>query len=199
MKKFLLKVLTCLTIVSTLVVPTAFAKESLSAKRAELENKCTETLQKLYDKKPNAKRVIANSAGYAVFANSGYKLGLLGSSHGRGMAFNNHTGEKIYMRMNEFTVGLGLGAKEYAMVFVFPNQSAWKNFTEKKWEYGGKADASATDGVNGGSIEGAVYGGDGVWVYELTTKGLTLEMNLKGTRYYKDDGMYPKKAKKAKK
>jgi lipid-binding SYLF domain-containing protein len=198
MKKFLLRVLACVTIISTLSLSTAFASEKLAAKRAELEKKCDSTLELLYQKKPNARRVIDNSSGYAVFANSGYKLGLLGSSHGRGMAFNNRTGEKIYMRMNEFTLGLGFGAKEYAMIFVFPNQAAWKNFTEKKWEYGGKADASATDGVNGGSVEGAVYGGDGIWVYEMTTKGLTLEMNLKGTRYYKDDSMYPKKAKKSK-
>ena len=196
MKSFLVKVLTCLTLISTLTFSTAFASNNLAAKKAEAQNKATETLQKLYEKKPNAKRVTANSAGYAVFSNTGYRLGLLGSGHGRGVAFNNETGEKIYMRMNEYNVGLGLGVKEYAVIFVFPNQNAWTNFTNKKWEYGGQADASATDGVKGGSVEGAVYAGNGIWVYQMTTKGLTLEMNLKGTNYYRDSDFYPKKAKK---
>jgi len=195
MKSFLVKVMTCLTLITTLTFSTAFASDKLTAKRAELENKCNTTLEKLYEKKPNARRVIDNSAGYAVFANTGYKLGVIGSSHGRGMAFNNLTDEKIYMRMNEFTLGIGLGAKEYAIIFVFPTSEAWKTFTAKKWEYGGKADATATDGVKGGSLEGAVYAGNGIWVYEMTTKGLTLELDLKGTYYYKDDSYYPKKAK----
>ena len=41
---------------------------------------------------------LKNAEGYAVFASSGIKLGILGASHGRGLAHNNKTGEEILRR-----------------------------------------------------------------------------------------------------
>jgi hypothetical protein len=36
-------------------------------------------------------------------------------------------------------------------------------------------------------MQGAVLVMPGVWMYQLTDKGLALELTGKGTKYYKDD------------
>lgn len=167
------------------------AKPSLEARKTEVHHKVETTLTKLYQKQPKAKSAITEAAGYAVFVNTGYKLGIFGSSHGRGLAVNNITGAEVYMRTQEYQAGLGLGAKEYANIFVFGNQEAWQSFVSKGWSFGGHGTASATDGVAGGSMEGAFQVAPGIWLYQMTTKGLAAELGVKGTNYYRDKSFYP--------
>ena len=154
--------------------------------RAEIDKLSSQALKRLYNKVPNAKRVIENSYAYATLSNTGIKLGLLGDAHGRGVAINNRTGERVYMRMSESDVGLGLGVKEYDLVFVIANEEAWSSFVKNNWKMGGALEASASDGVTGGSLEGATIIRNGVWVYPITKKGLSLEATIKGTNIYPD-------------
>lgn len=165
---------------------TVFAAATVEEKRAETRQKVADTLNKLYERKPSARTALKNAEGYAVFASSGIKLGILGDAHGRGLAHNNKTGEEIFMRMKEFQAGLGIGAKEYALIFAFIDKTAWDKFTSSKWSFGGQADIAANDGVNGGAFEGAVQAAPGIFVYQITTKGLAVELSLKGTNYYRD-------------
>ena len=178
MKKiFALTVLMCLLMTAT----TAFAA-SAAEQRKQIDELSAKTLEKLYEKYPHAQRIIENECyAWATLSNTGVKLGLFGSSHGRGLAYNNQTGEKVYLRMKELSAGLGLGAKEYNLIFLINTRDAWDNFIIGKTRFGASAEASANDSVNGGSIEGA-----GVWVFQMTTKGLALEATLKGTKIYKD-------------
>ena len=185
MKKSFLQVTLCLFILLTVMVSTV-AAASLEERKQELRQKTSVTLDKLYQQQPSARQAIAHSAGYAVFNNTGFKLGIFGSSHGRGMAVNNQSGREAFMKMNEFQAGLGLGIKEYALIFVFDNQDAWNSFVNKGWEFGAQATAAANDGVNGDSMQGAVSITSGIWMYQMTTKGLAMELAVKGTRYYKD-------------
>jgi len=41
----------------------------------------------------------------------------------------------------------------------------------------------------GGSYAGAIPLGNGVYVYQMTDKGLAAELTVKGTKYYKDDDL----------
>ncbi|MDQ0204227.1 lipid-binding SYLF domain-containing protein [Pectinatus haikarae] len=165
------------------------AAASKDAQRDELRQKTAATLDALYKEQPKAQSVIEHAAGYAVFNSTGLKLGLLGSAHGRGMAVNNSSGQEIFMRMQEYQAGLGLGVKEYAVIFVFANEDAWNTFVEKGWSFGAQATAAANDGVSGDSLEGAVMVSPGVWIYQMTTKGLAVEVAVKGTNYYKDKNL----------
>lgn len=160
--------------------------EKAAKERAEIDKLSTAALERVYAKTPSAKRVISKAYAYATLSNTGIKLGLLGSAHGRGVAINNQTGERIYLRMSETDAGLGLGIKEYDLVFVMANEEAWTSFTKGNWKMGGAAEASASDGKVGGSIEGATVVRKGVWVYQLTKKGLSLEAAIKGTNIYPD-------------
>lgn len=182
MKKFFaaLTVLMCLLTATTVLAATP------AQQRKQIDELCDKTLEKLYAKYPHARRVINNCYAWATLSNSGVKVLFIGSSHGRGLAYNNQTGEKVYLRMKELSAGLGLGAKEYNLIFLLNTREAWENFIAGKTRFGASAAASADDGISGGTIEGAEYVAPGVWVFQMTTKGLALEATLKGTKIYKD-------------
>ena len=55
------------------------------------------------------------------------------------------------------------------------------------WEFGGQSTVAAKTGDKGGAMAGAVSVSDGVWMYQLTDKGLAAEISATGTKYYKDD------------
>lgn len=185
-KRFSIRLL-FLTLILTLAASTAFAeKASVEEQRAEIDRLHNQTLQRLYEKYPNAERVIKNCYAYATLSNSGVKVLLFGNARGRGEAINNETGEKVYLRMREGSVGLGVGAKEYDLIFLLRDKAAWDSFIVGKTRFGGAAGASATDGSAGDSIEGAEMAAEGVWVYQVTKKGIALEASLKGTKIYAD-------------
>lgn len=189
MKKFwriLMAVACILLVVGTTTGFAATKQEKIETKRNEIRVKAFEALDKLYDRRPGAKAAIKQSAGYAVFVNTGFKAIFLGGAHGRGLAVNNATGEEVFMRMQEVETGIGLGVKEYALIFAFANRDSLYSFVKKGWNFNANAEAVADDGVNGGAYEGAVQVSPGVWVYQISTKGLSLNLAVKGTRYFLD-------------
>lgn len=186
------KIFALATLLICLFATTVLAEakgSSPAEQRWQIDRLSAETLEKLYAKYPHARRVINNCYAYATLSNSGVKVLFIGSSHGRGVAINNQTGEKVYLRMKELSAGLGLGAKEYNLIFLLNTRDAWENFIVGKTRFGAAAEASADDGVHGGTIEGAEYVAPGVWVFQMTTKGLALEATLKGTKIYKDKNL----------
>ena len=158
-------------------------------KQAEARQKANPTLQKLYQQQPSAKAVIEAAAGYAVFNNKGAKILIGGSGSGKGIAVNNSSKQVTYMKMREIQAGLGMGVKKFSVVFVFQNKKALDDFVNGSWDAGGQTTAAAKTGDGGGSLQGAVAGGPGVWVYQMTDKGLALELTVKGTKYSKDDDL----------
>lgn len=184
-----------LALAMMLCVGSAFAgsAEKIAREKLEIRNKVATTLENLYDLKPRARRVIADCPGYAVFVNSGYRAIILGRNHGRGLARNNRTGEEVFMRMGEYSVGLGIGAKEYSMVFVFGTQDAYNKFVNSGWKCNVEGELTAKDGESGGSFEGAVCVGPEIWVYQMATRGLMASVDVKGTEYFRDKKLSPKK------
>ena len=187
MKKMLAMLMAALLI--CLMSATAFAATSpdkIAKQRAEIDTLSVQALQRLYNKVPSAQNVIKNCYAYATLSNTGIKLGLLGDAHGRGLAINNDTGEKVYMRMKEMGIGLGLGVKEYDLIFVISTEKAWNAFIAGDLKFASSAEASASDGQAGGAIEGASIAANGIWVYQITKKGLALDASIKGTKIYAD-------------
>jgi lipid-binding SYLF domain-containing protein len=158
-------------------------------KQAEVRNKAHETLAKLYTVRPSAKAAIKAAAGYAAFSNFGMKILLAGGGKGQGIAFDNATKKFTYMKMLELQAGLGMGVKKFRTIFVFETKDALDHFVNSGWEFGGQATAAAKSDTKGGSYQGAVQVMPGVWMYQLTDKGLALELTGKGTKYYKDDAL----------
>ena len=165
----------------------AVAKEpSKSSKRAELRKMAADTLKRLYKMEPSARSVIAQAAGYAVFRNFGLKIFLAGGGSGDGIVIDQTTKHETFMKMVEIQAGLGLGIKKFSVVFVFQNPDSMTRFIESGWEFGAQATAAVTDDGAGGGVQGAVSVDAGVWMYQLTDKGLALELTAKGTKYYRN-------------
>jgi lipid-binding SYLF domain-containing protein len=144
-------------------------------------------LAKLYKVQPGAKKTVENAAGYATFSNFGVKIFFAGSGKGAGVAVNNKSKNRTYMKMFEVQAGLGFGVKKFSLVWVFDNASALDKFINSGWEIGGQASATAKKGEKGDAYTGAMAVSPGVWLYQLAGDGLALELTGKGTKYYKDD------------
>ena len=81
--------------------------------RADIDRVAAEGLTRLYDVHPKAQQAVKNAAGYAVFSNFGWKIFITGSAHGKGVAGNNRTRSRTYMKMHELQAGLGFGVEKY--------------------------------------------------------------------------------------
>ena len=172
-----------------LLIAAPCAAKTKAQKQAEVRKAADQTLANLYQARPSAKATIKAAAGYAAFSNFGMKILLAGGGKGQGIAFDNRTKKVTYMKMLEVQAGLGMGVKKFRTIFVFETKDAMNQFINNGWEFGGQATAAAKSGDKGGSYQGAVQVMPGVWMYQLTDKGLALELTGKGTKYYKDDDL----------
>jgi lipid-binding SYLF domain-containing protein len=160
--------------------------KSKEEKQAEARKKADATLQRLYRAKPSAQAAIKKAAGYAAFNSGGAKILVAGAGRGSGIAVDNATQKVTYMKMREIQAGFGMGVKKFSTIFVFETKAGLARFINSGWEFGGQTTAAAKTGGGGGSLEGAVSVSPGVWMYQLTDKGIALELTGKGTKYFKD-------------
>lgn len=171
-----------------LIAAPAIAKTK-AEKQAEARKNAQQTLAKLYAARPSARAAIKAAAGYGAFSNFGMKILVAGGGKGQGIVVDNGTQKVTYMKMREIQAGLGMGVKKFRTIFVFETKGAMDDFVNHGWEFGGQATAAAKSGSKGGSYQGAVQVRTGVWMYQLTDKGLALELTGKGTKYFKDDDL----------
>ena len=183
MNRLKLLMLPALILVSALTI---FAKTK-EEKQAEARKKADQVLARLYKAKPSAQAAIKGAAGYAVFSNAGMKILMAGGGKGQGIAVDNASQKVVYMKMREVQAGLGMGVKKFSTIFVFETKEKLEEFMNSGWEFGGQTTAAAKTSEGGASIEGAAAVSPGVWMYQLTDKGLALELTGKGTKYSKDD------------
>ena len=157
--------------------------------RNEIREKKNEILNKLYSISPSARYNIKNAAGYAVFSNFGMKIFFAGGGTGKGIAIENKTKKETFMKMVEVQAGLGMGAKKFALVWVFENKMEFNEFIYSGWEISGEGTAAATYDEEGAAFQGAMSISPGVWLYHMTEDGLALQLTAKGTKYYRDDDL----------
>jgi len=169
---------------------TAHAGDSKKEKdQNQIRKMAQDTLQALYKAEPRTKAAVKNAAGYAVFSDMGVKILLAGSGHGKGITINNKSKDETFMQMLEIQAGLGMGVEKFRVVFLFDTENGFDSFVNSGWEFGAQSTAAAKNGDKGGAMSGAVSVSDGVWMYQLTDKGLAADISATGTKYYKDDDL----------
>jgi lipid-binding SYLF domain-containing protein len=183
--RFVIASLFVLVAVGTL----ADSEKDKEEERTEIRQMAQETLARLYKADPTSQAVVQKGYGYAVFSNTGVKILFGGSGHGEGVAINSQTKAETFMKMFEVQAGLGMGVKKFKVIFVFDTQKAFDDFVNSGWEFGGQTSAAAKTSEKGGAMQGAASVSDGVWMYQMTDKGLALELTGKGTKYSKDDDL----------
>ena len=179
-------------VVILLAVDLASAGDSPDKKREKSRKMAAQTLQDLYKLEPTAQAAIQKAAGYAVFNNMGTNVLLLSTARGSGIAVNNQTKQETFMKMISAGAGLGIGVKDYRVIFVFATDKALTQFLDSGWSGSAQTDAAAKAGEKGAAYSGAVEVAPGVYVYQITKNGVALQLTLQGTKYYKDDDLNKK-------
>jgi lipid-binding SYLF domain-containing protein len=156
-------------------------KTTPAEKRAKIDEVSKEALKTVLDGDESAKALFEKAYGYAVFDN--LKLSLFFSTaRGRGEAVKKSDGSKVYMRMGSVGLNLGLGGQKCQVVFLFENQAVFDKFVDKGWQ--ADAGANAVAGKSGANAEASFR--NGMAVYQITEKGLMLQADIAGTKYWKD-------------
>jgi lipid-binding SYLF domain-containing protein len=189
MKVKLMASILVMTMVSAVM---CMAGDDNEEKRQKTRKMAAESLQDLYKFEPASQTAIQKAAGYAVFDNMGVNVLLLSTARGSGLAVSNKSKQETFMKMGSVGAGLGMGVKDYVVVFVFENDKALAQFLDSGWSGSGQADAAAKAGEKGGAFSGAAEIAPGVWAYQMTKNGLALQLTLQGTKYYKDDDLNKK-------
>jgi len=181
-----LKEIAVLLGVSLVTVGFVCAKDSPDQQREKIRKMASATLTDLYKLQPSSQAAVQKSAGYAVFNNMGTNLLLLSTARGAGVAVNSKTKQDTFMKMISAGAGLGVGVKDYRVIFVFETEAALAKFMDSGWAGETQADAAAKAGKSGGAYSGGTMVAPGVWVYQITKNGLALQLTLQGTKYSKD-------------
>ena len=101
------------------------------------------TLAELYNLEPASQAIIQKSAGYAVFDSKGADFLVVSTARGSGVVVNSRTSQETFMKMTSAGAGLGLGVKDYRVVFRFETPRALSQFVNSGWDSSGQADAVA--------------------------------------------------------
>lgn len=165
---------------------TQLSPSDKAEQQASLRDMANQALTQLYSNNPAAQGAIMNAAGYAVFSDFGFKLIYAGGAKGKGIAVNNATRQETFMKMMELQPGYGLGAEKFWLIFVFETPDAFNTFVTSGWEAGANAMMAAKSKTSGGALAGAVTVSDGVYMFQITQKGLMVGVSITGARYYKD-------------
>ena len=154
----------------------------IASQRAKIDEVAQETLQQLFSEDEKAKALFEDAAGWAVFDNTKVAFGLSGGG-GRGVAVSKDTGDRTYMKMGTGGVGLGLGVNKYQIVFLFQDEITLGKFIDSGWQ----ADAGATAAAGKSAADAKTNFVNGLAIYQLTEKGLMLNADIAGTKYWVDD------------
>jgi lipid-binding SYLF domain-containing protein len=183
------KMIACFTLLAVFLTGIVWAKDSKEQKQTKIRTAAAQTLQDLYKLQPAAQAAIQKSAGYAVFKNFGTNVLVVSTASGSGLAVNSKTKQETFMKMVSAGAGIGMGVKDFRVIFVFGSEKALNQFLNSGWSGSGQADAAAKAGKSGGAYSGAVEVAPDVWVYQITKNGLAMQLTLQGTKYYKDDNL----------
>lgn len=185
--------LLCVLSVTLMAIPMSsfalFGKDDPDKERKGLQEQRESVLEKLYSERSSARSELKSAKGYAVFSNIGINLFVVSTERGAGILRDNRNGEDIYMKMFSAGGGLGMGIKDFALVFVFHTVESMDQFQAEGWDFSGQADASAESGDKGAGAEAAATVVPGTSIYQLTDAGLALQATLKGTKFWSNDDL----------
>ena len=164
-------------------------EKNLKKQRKKFESNKKKAIKEMYKAYPESQAAMANSYGYAAFANLGINLFVLSSGNGGGKAHNNVTGQEVFVKMISYGAGVGIGAKKYFAVFLFKDKVAYDNFLTSGWSAEGAADATADTGKEGegGSVSAGISVADGVTLYQIADKGFAVQATVQGTKFVVSD------------
>ena len=172
-----------LTALLVLLTATASAR-TVEQEQARIEEVHAEALDRFFSKKPYLEDAVQSAYGYATLSSS--RVLLFG--RGRGMAVNNETGERVYIKMDEINfLGLGiglLGCIEYDMLMTFEDRDAWEQFMRGKTKTSVTTVAVASGNDRPSGSGNKTLTARNVTTYTLTKKGLEVSVGWSAIKIY---------------
>jgi lipid-binding SYLF domain-containing protein len=185
----ILKILTLSALALTLLTGFKFGKSDPAEERKEIDQATQEVLSRLYREVPGSKKYLDQAAGYAVFSSLGINVLVVSTASGKGKAHYSDSGKDVYMKMYSAGGGIGMGVKDFRLVFAFETKAALNQFVEEGWTAGAQADAAAKYDKEGDAAAMAIDVSPGVKLFQLTESGVALQATIQGTKYWKDDDL----------
>jgi lipid-binding SYLF domain-containing protein len=149
--------------------------------RKALNTMSDTALARLFDKQPSAKVLFDSAYGYAVFDSRKFSL-MLHTNQGAGVAVNRKTNKRTYMKMFGAGLAAGIGGKFYQQIIFFEDQKTFDGFVKDGWE--ATSEMGAIAGTESAELT-AKYNG-GMAIYQIGEKGLLLDANVSGSKYWID-------------
>ncbi len=156
-------------------------------KRDFIDKEATTILTKLEKQAPKSTKQITDAQGVAVFRYSSAKLPLIlggiGGGSGYGVAVDNSDKARTYMKVQKVNWGLGMGARDNSVVFVFSDREVFEKFRKGKWDGGASAEATVKANDMGADVGGAASVKKGFAAYTLTESGLSYGVTYQTRRF----------------
>lgn len=135
-------------------------------------------LKQVQSKNPELKKVLDESAGFAVVAAIGRASLVLGGAYGLGEVFQ---GERVigYAAIVELTIGVQVGGTTFHEIVVFHDEGALKNFKQGKYAFA--ADA-AVEIVRAGAQASKGFGATSS-IYVFDEGGMLLDLAIGGQKF----------------
>lgn len=162
--------------------------ESPDDARNALNTMSNVSLAKLFQQTPSAKAIFDQAYGYAVFDSRKFSL-LIHTNGGSGVAVDKLTGERYYMNMFGAGLALGIGGKFYQQIMLFETREKFNAFVSNQWHDGWEGSTEAGAVMMDESAELGLKFSDGMAVFVLNDKGLLVDANLTGSKYWLDDDL----------
>jgi len=140
-----------------------------------------QTLKDIYKQEPKSKEEIGNSVGYAIMNNRFTKIPFFGAGSGYGVAINNKTGKKTYLKIVRFDIGSGLGTRSVRPVITFQNEKKFKDFIDGIWSARAGAELAAKvedAGASGAAGSDNLPGDKGYLIHFITDTGVLATVSV---------------------
>ena len=163
--------------------------EQKAKERNHILKKAEDTLAQLYKSKPEAKKAIESAYGYAVFSNTGYNIILYVGGKGAGVAFKNSDKKPVFMTMLNAGTGPGVGYVDYRQVLVFSSETLFDQFITVGFNSSASENVTIKVGKTDVDQSRAIALIPGVDLYQINDKGIDIQANWGGMKYFKDSDL----------
>lgn len=149
-----------------------------SEKAASIQLMHDQSLPMFVERHPEISDMIAKSYGYALISRDNFVPWIIGFGGGYGVAVENSTGKRTYLKDAHINLNLGADFRDYRSLLIFHSATAFRDFLTGSWDCGVNAEAALTSRDRWFEDSAETTFLPGVTYYEFTDSGGALRLGL---------------------
>ena len=184
-RRFVALIALALSLIVVNACSSSYRSMSDGEKKAHLVDLEKKTLAELVVARPEAQADLDNAVGYAILSNTATKVPMVGAGEGIGVAVNNETEERTYLKVSRLDVGGGLGVRKFRLIIIFFDRDKLEDLADGKLEIGAGIEAGAGDKDDVGTGAGGVGGArnEKRAIYQLSESGVSVTYTVRMIKY----------------